>query len=93
MSDQRAHHRHPVHNLLDARQEIDREVNARVDLSDHEILGHRRIVFEVEGVEMADGSRDYVEDDIARAAPRLDFAAGVGGARFRRPCDPDGSAG
>src|ERR1700686_2191244 len=88
MRHERAHHRHAVHDLLDARQKIYRKIDARRDLPDLKIFRYGRIVLEVERVEMADGTGDLVEDYVARIVAGSDLPAVLGGLDPERPCGP-----
>src|SRR4030095_13399949 len=74
-SRQRAHDRDAVHHLFEPRKHVHREVDSGGDLAHLEILGRGRVVFEIEGVEMADGARDLEEDHVAGVAARPRLAA------------------
>src|SRR5689334_17130856 len=92
VGDKRPHHRHPRHDFLDSGKKIDREVNAGIDLADHEILGNGGIIFKVERIQMADGARNLVENHVTGIASRVYFTAGIGGAHFGRPGNADRSS-
>src|SRR5205823_8526792 len=76
VADERPLNGDAVHHLFHAREQVHGEIDAGVDLSDLEVFWSGNVVFEVEGVQMANGARDFKEDHIAGAAPRIGLASG-----------------
>ena len=78
MADEGADVRHLVHHVEQAREERVRDVDAVGRFTDVEVFPGRNVLFEIEGIDMAERPGEFEEDDVASAAPRLGFGRGVG---------------
>src|SRR6266851_7352980 len=65
-----------VQVFFDAREQQVGEAEIRRDGSDIEIFRRARVLFEIEGLDVTEGARKLVENNVACASARLNLRAG-----------------